>query len=70
MNPGGRRSGIGTPHSVSDVVEMETGELLRLATEEGRFGVRKQEALKILVRPEAFISISRRKVDCIVWFRP
>ena len=52
MNPGGRKSGLDTPHSVSDVVEMETEELLRLATEEGKFGVRKQEALTILVRSE------------------
>jgi hypothetical protein len=52
MKPGGRKSGVGTPFSVSDVVRMETTELLRLATEEGDFGATKQEALKVLVRPE------------------
>jgi hypothetical protein len=52
MNPGGRKSGLGTPYSVSDVVEMETKELLRLAIEEGKSGVRKHEAFKMLVRSE------------------
>ena len=51
MNPGGRRSGAGTPHLVSDIVNMETDELLAVTKGTG-FGVRKQEALKCLVRPK------------------
>ncbi|KAF5374130.1 hypothetical protein D9615_008842 [Tricholomella constricta] len=47
MNPGGPKSGGGTPHSVSDVVKMETDQLLSVAQEVG-FGVRKQAALKRL----------------------
>ena len=49
INPGGRKSGSGTPFSVSDTVGMETDELLKVAAEEG-FGQRKQGALKALVR--------------------
>jgi hypothetical protein len=45
LNPGGPKSGSGTPPSVSDIVNMETDELLTVAKTEG-FGVRKQEALK------------------------
>jgi hypothetical protein len=48
MNPGGPKSGSDTPHSVSDVVNMETDELLVVAEDAG-FGLRKQEALKSLV---------------------
>jgi hypothetical protein len=48
MNPGGPKSGSGTAHSVSDIVDMETDELLVVAKDAG-FGVRKQTALKSLV---------------------
>jgi hypothetical protein len=48
MNPGGPKSGSGTVHSVSDIVNMETDELLVVAKDAG-FGVRKQEALESLV---------------------
>jgi hypothetical protein len=47
MNPGGPKSGSGTPRSVSDIVNMETDELLAVA--EAGFGGRKQAALKSLV---------------------
>ena len=46
MNPGGRKSGSGTPYSISDTISMETDTLLGLA-EQG-FGNRKQAALKAL----------------------
>lgn len=49
INPGGPRSAIGTPFSVTDIVSMETEELLRSIEAGGGFG-RKQEALKTLVR--------------------
>ena len=49
MNPGGPKSGSGTPHSVSDIINMETDELLAEAEVAG-FRVRKQAALKSLVR--------------------
>ena len=49
MNPGEPRLGSGTPHSVSDIVNMESDELLGV-TEGTGFAVRKQEALKCLVR--------------------
>jgi hypothetical protein len=52
MNPGGPnspKSGSDTPHSVSDIVNMEMDELLAEAEVAG-FGVRKQAALKSLVR--------------------
>jgi hypothetical protein len=48
MNPGGPKSGIGTPFSVNDIVGMETEKLMEAAAEEG-LGQRKQEALKALV---------------------
>jgi hypothetical protein len=48
MNPGGRKSGGGTPFSVSDIVGVETDELLAIAVEEG-LGQRRQEALKALI---------------------
>ena len=47
MNPGGRKSGTGTPFSVSEAISMETDELLQIATE-ANFGHRKQAALKTL----------------------
>jgi len=47
MNPRGRKSGSGTPYSVSDVISMETDALLGIAVQEG-FGTRKQAALKAL----------------------
>ena len=47
MNPGGRKSGSGTPYSVSDTISMEIDTLLALAAEQG-FGNRKQAALKAL----------------------
>jgi hypothetical protein len=49
QNPGGPKSGVGTPYSVSEYVSKETDELLEIAGEQG-FGKRKQEALKLLVR--------------------
>ena len=49
MNPGGPKSGRGTPHSVSDIVNMEMDKLLAVAEGTG-FGVQKQEALKCLVK--------------------
>ena len=48
MNPGKPKSGSGTPHSVSDFVNMETDEL-RAVAEDAGLGVRKQEALMSLV---------------------
>jgi len=48
MNPGGPKSGGGTPYSVSDTISLETDTLLGMAAEEG-FGKRKQAALKALV---------------------
>lgn len=33
MNPGRRKSGTGTPLSVSEAISMETDELLKIATE-------------------------------------
>jgi hypothetical protein len=51
MNPGEPKSGGDTPHSVSDIVNMETDELLAVAGGAG-FGVRKQVALKSLVRSQ------------------
>jgi hypothetical protein len=54
MNPGGPKSGTGTPHSVSTVVATETDELLRIAREEGKFGKRKQTSLKDLACSGAF----------------
>jgi hypothetical protein len=48
LNPGGLKSVAGTPLSVSDIISMETEEMLELANQEG-FGTRKQEALKRLV---------------------
>ncbi len=47
MNPGGRKSGTGTPFSVSEAISMETDELLKIAAE-AKFGFRKQAALKTL----------------------
>ena len=47
MNPGGRKSGTGTPYSVSEAISLETDELLKIAAEEGS-GKRKQAALKAL----------------------
>jgi len=47
LNPGRPKSAAGTPFSVSDIISMETDELLELANKEGF--ERKQEALKRLV---------------------
>jgi len=44
-NPGGRKS---MTYSVTDIVQKETDDLIRLAKEEGEFGDRKQELLKAL----------------------
>ena len=49
MNPGGPKSGSGTPYSVNDAISLETDTLLQMAAEEG-FGKRKQAALKALAR--------------------
>ena len=48
LNPGGPQAGASTPVSVSDIISMETNQLLALANQ-GGFGKRKQEALKRLV---------------------
>jgi hypothetical protein len=48
MNPGGPKSGVGTPHSVSKFISIDTDKLLEIAAQEG-FGKRKQDALKALV---------------------
>jgi len=47
-NPGGRKSGGGTPFSVSDLIAKDTDELLEMAATSKDFGNRKQEILKIL----------------------
>jgi hypothetical protein len=66
MNPGGPRSATGTPFSVTDVVSMETEGLLRSIEagggEESRYGKRKQEVLKTLVRREV-VRDDRRCAD-------
>lgn len=51
MNPGGEKLGGATPYSVSEFVNLETDELMKLIKEEG-VGTRKQIALKALVRTE------------------
>jgi hypothetical protein len=65
LNPGGPKSGGGTPHSVSDIVNMETDELLAVAETEG-FGVRKQVALKTLVILKSYYLF---QVLIILWSR-
>jgi hypothetical protein len=50
MNRGGKKSGGDTACSVSEIVDEETEKLLEAVNEEGKFGKRKQEALKALVR--------------------
>jgi len=52
MNPGCRKSGSGTPFSVSDFISKDMDELLQIAASE-RFGTRKQAALKALVCHES-----------------
>jgi len=49
MNPGGPKSGSGTAHSVSDVIEEDTDALLQ-SLADPKFGSRKQDILKKLVR--------------------
>jgi hypothetical protein len=49
MNQGGPKSRGDTPLSVSDIVEKETEELIRIATEGKGYRKRKQAALKALV---------------------
>lgn len=66
LNPGGPKSGIGTPYSVTEIISMETDQLLAIANEEG-FGKRKQEALKRLVcskviLPPHTLTVSRRRL--------
>jgi hypothetical protein len=39
MNPGGPKSGVGTPHSVSQFISIDTDKLLEVAAQEG-FGKR------------------------------
>ena len=46
INPGGAKSAIGTPCSVSETISEETEALLKMAK---GFGKRKQPALKTLV---------------------
>jgi hypothetical protein len=65
LNPGGPKSGSGTPRSVSDIVNMETDELLTVAETEGS-GVRKQEALKSLVILKSYYLF---QVLIILWSR-
>lgn len=48
MNPGGEKLGGATPYSVSEFVNLETDELMKLIKEEG-VGTRKQIALKALL---------------------
>jgi len=48
LNPRRPKSAAGTPFSVTDIISMETDQLIELAIQEG-FGKRKQEALKRLV---------------------
>jgi hypothetical protein len=48
QNPGGLKSGVGTPYSVTEFISKNTDELLKEAVKEG-FGKRKQEILKALV---------------------
>jgi hypothetical protein len=48
LNPGGRKSGGGTPYAVSDVIGLKTDKLLELAEKDG-FGTRNQGVLKALV---------------------
>jgi hypothetical protein len=48
LYPEGPKTGTSTPCSVSDIISMETDELLALDGQEG-FGTRKQEALTRLV---------------------
>jgi hypothetical protein len=67
LNPGGARSGLGTPYSVSEMISMETEDLLAVASQEG-FGTRKQEALKRLVRRNVIschmaLTISRHRLS-------
>ena len=50
LNPGGAKSGVGTPYSVGEIISMETDELLAVANQAG-LGAQKQEALKRLVCP-------------------
>ncbi len=50
MNPGGKKSSGDTAFSVSEVVDEETEKLLEAVEQEGKFGNRKQGALKALVR--------------------
>ena len=49
QHQGGPESGIETPHSVSEFVSLNTGQLLKIPAERG-FWKYKHEALKILVR--------------------
>ena len=66
LNPGRAKSGVGTPDSVSEIMSMETDELLAVANQAG-FGARKQEALKRLVRPNIIrpisLTISRHRLS-------
>jgi stress response protein SCP2 len=50
MNLGGPKSGTGTEHSVSEIVNKETDELLQQVNETGDFGKPNQVVLKALVR--------------------
>ena len=50
MNPGGKKSGRDTAFSVSDAMYEETDKHLEVVEQEGKFGKRKQESLKALVR--------------------
>jgi hypothetical protein len=71
MNPVGPKSGSGTPPSVSDIVNMETDNLLAVAETAG-LGVRKQVALKSLVILKSYylfqvlIILCSRRSDAMV----
>jgi hypothetical protein len=65
LNPRGPKSGSGTPRSVSDIINMETDDLLTVAETAG-FGVRKQVALKSLVILKSYYLF---QVLIILWSR-
>lgn len=49
-NPGGPKSGLGTPFSVSDTMDLDTDRLLEMMNNDEKYGKRKQAILKALVR--------------------
>lgn len=73
MNPGGRESGSSSPQSAVQFIDEETDELLRQACQKGKFGKRKQAALKALAcfcvlqfcrsSDDIFVQVFRRDGD-------